>query len=99
MALADGEVVGCIAYHKLSKTRCEMKHLYVKPEYRHTGMGESVAIEIILKAMQAGYEAMAFDTIEPLQRAIRLYKRLGFKEIETYYHNPMQDTIDMCLYL
>ena len=42
---------------------------------------------------------MVLDTIKPLKRAINLYKKFGFKEIDPYYHNPMPDVIYMKLTL
>ena len=34
MAVEDEKVVGMVAYHRHSKSRCEMKRLYVKLKYR-----------------------------------------------------------------
>lgn len=90
----DGEkVLGMVAYHRLSAETCEMKRLYVRPEARVIGLGRRLADEIISRAAAAGYSEMVLDTIEPLRAAISLYKSLGFKECEAYYHNPMSDVI------
>ena len=90
----DGEkVLGMVAYHRLSAETCEMKRLYVRPEARGIGLGRRLADEIISRAASAGYSEMVLDTIEPLRAAISLYKSLGFKECEAYYHNPMSDVI------
>ena len=50
---------------------------------------------LLLLAKDDGYSCMVLDTIEPLQSAIRLYKRFGFQETEPYYDNPMEDVIYM----
>ena len=34
MAVEKKKVIGMVAYHRHSKSRCEMKRLYVKPKYR-----------------------------------------------------------------
>lgn len=91
----SGRAVGCVAYHRLSNTRCEMKRLYVQPSCRGEHAGRRLAEHIIALAAEDGYQDMVLDTIEPLKHAIALYERLGFKRIDAYYHNPMDDVIYM----
>lgn len=93
VAVEGEDVLGMIAYHKHSDTRCEMKRLYVKPSCRGMKLGEKLIDELIAHARQAGYKEMVLDTIVPLQSAIHLYKKLGFTECEPYYHNPMPDVL------
>lgn len=93
VAVEGEDVLGMIAYHKHSDTRCEMKRLYVKPSCRGMKLGEKLIEELIAHARQAGYKEMVLDTIVPLQSAIHLYKKLGFTECEPYYHNPMPDVL------
>ena len=89
----NGEIVGCVAYHKHNNQRCEMKRLYVKPEYRKNNAGRLLVDKIIELARQDGYAEMVLDTIKPLQGAIGLYKKMGFTETEPYYNNPMDDVL------
>lgn len=93
VAVEGEDVLGMIAYHKHSDTRCEMKRLYVKTSCRGMKLGEKLIEELIAHARQAGYKEMVLDTIVPLQSAIHLYKKLGFTECEPYYHNPMPDVL------
>ena len=93
VAIENDEVVGMIAYHKHSATRCEMKRLYVKPKYRGMKLGEQLIQKLIELAMQSGYTEMVLDTLLPLQSAIYLYQKLGFQQYEPYYNNPMNDVI------
>ena len=93
VAVEGEDVLGMIAYHRHSDTRCEMKRLYVKPSCRGMKLGEKLIEELIAHARQAGYKEMVLDTIVPLQSAIHLYKKLGFTECEPYYHNPMPDVL------
>ena len=93
VAVEGEDVLGTIAYHKHSDTRCEMKRLYVKPSCRGMKLGEKLIEELIAHARQAGYKEMVLDTIVPLQSAIHLYKKLGFTECEPYYHNLMPDVL------
>ena len=91
----NGNVGGMIAYHRHSKDRCEMKRLYVKPDFRGAKLGEQLIKNILQHAKQAGYKEMVLDTIVPLKSAIHLYRKFGFTECEPYYNNPMNDVIYM----
>ena len=44
-------------------------------------------------ARKDGYTRMVLDTVAPLKAAISLYRKLGFEQIESYYHNPFGDVI------
>lgn len=89
------DVIGCVAFHKINDLRCEMKRLYVLPQYRSQKVGQLLVQDIIKYARFAGYEEMVLDTIVPLKSAIGLYKKFGFQEIKAYYNNPMDDVIYM----
>lgn len=92
-AVENNKVVGMVAYHRHSDVRCEMKRLYVKPEYRGMKLGEKLVEEIIEHARKAGYKEMVLDTVIPLKTAIRLYQKAGFQECGPYYDNPMDDVL------
>ena len=47
MAVEDEKVVGMVAYHRHSKSRCEMKRLYVKLKYRENKLGKKLVLEIL----------------------------------------------------
>ncbi len=93
------QVIGCVAFHSFDKNKCEMKRLFVLPQYRSKKVGERLVQSIIESAQKVGYEEMILDTIQPLKSAIGLYKKFGFKEIQPYYNNPMKDVVYMGLKL
>ena len=95
VVVEEDKVIGMVAYHRHSDTRCEMKRLYVKPEVRKQHIGEMLVREILFHAIRAGYTEMVLDTIKPLTAAINLYQKFGFKECDAYYNNPMEDVIYM----
>lgn len=91
----DEQVIGMVAYHKHTDERCEMKRLYVSPQYRGMKLGDQLVADILRHAKDAGFSEMVLDTVAPLQAAIHLYKKMGFEECEAYYDNPMDDVIYM----
>lgn len=95
VALENDEVLGMVAYHRLTSKRCEMKRLYLTPNARGRHLGERLVETIIEHAKSSGYEEMVLDTIKPLKAAVSLYRKYGFEECEAYYDNPMEDVIYM----
>ena len=93
--LDDGKIIGCVAYHKHTAERCEMKRLFVREGYRNFHAGKKLVEEILKFAKADGFKEMVLDTITPLKSAIGLYKKFGFVETEPYYNNPMSDVIYM----
>lgn len=90
LARANGKAVGCVAIRNQSGATCEMKRLYMKPEYRGVGLGRRLAENAIRKARQLGYARMVLDTLPSMTEAQSLYESLGFQEVEGYYQNPVQ---------
>jgi ribosomal protein S18 acetylase RimI-like enzyme len=96
----DGKAAGCIALKPLEQGVCEMKRLFVRPEFRGRGLGPGLAGRIIEEARIIGYSVMRLDTIKgQMDNAIALYTRLGFTETSPYYNNPIPDAYYMELKL
>ena len=102
LLLADyeGQLAGCVALHQLEPGVCEMKRLYLRPQFRGKGLGRALADHIIAEARQVGYQRMRLDTVEPIMKdAVTMYRRLGFREIAPYCTNPIAGALYMELTL
>lgn len=92
IATRDARLAGSIALRKLDAECCEMKRLYVRPDYRGLGVGRDLSAAIIEAAKDLGYRRMRLDTLPGMQGAQNLYQTLGFREIAPYYENPIPGT-------
>ncbi|CAN5792087.1 N-acetyltransferase [soil metagenome] len=90
LAFDGDQISGCVALRGLGDEVCEIKRLYVRPDFRGKGLGRELTRAVVDAARKIGYERMRLDTLpSKMDRAIAMYRSLGFREIEAYYHNPV----------
>lgn len=96
IASVDGKIAGCIALRKFEENICEMKRLYLRDNFRGSGLGNKLIEKLIEEANLIGYKKMRLDTLPgKMNKAVRLYESHGFRQIPAYYHNPYSETLYM----
>jgi putative acetyltransferase len=88
LAESDGHLAGCVALRPLGTPICEMKRMYVRPEYRSKGIGRALGERIIGEATSRGYRVMRLDTANTMRVAQGLYSSLGFRPTQQPYDLP-----------
>jgi putative acetyltransferase len=87
---ASVRLTGCGALRSLSAEICEMKRLFVRPEFRGHGIGRALTLALISAAREIGYRTLRLDTLPEMREAHKLYEVLGFREIAPYCANPIE---------
>lgn len=90
----DGKLsAGCVAMRRIDPEICEMKRLYVRPEFQGKGIGKLLVTAVIDVARKQKYRRMRLDTVPSMKSAITLYQSLGFVEIDSYRENPIEGAL------
>jgi putative acetyltransferase len=95
LAKRAGTPVGAVGLRAHNKTTCEMKRLFIKQEAQGLGLGRSISLHLMQEAKALGFQEMVLDSLKRLKPAVKLYRSLGFTEIEPYNFNPEDDVIYM----
>ena len=83
-------IAACVCLRPLTDRMCEMKRLYVQPEYQGQGIGKQLALAAIQQTKTMGFSCMRLDTLPTMSAAIALYQTLGFMRREPYYDIPIE---------
>ena len=90
LALSQNLPIGCVGVRYFEDDICEMKRLFVKPNFRGKRVGRLLAEAAVKAGKNLGYERMRLDTLPTMEKANHLYRSLGFIEIEPYRYNPIE---------
>jgi predicted N-acetyltransferase YhbS len=99
LAERGSEILGCIAFRKVSADICEMKRLYVRPHARGGRLGHELVDRLIAEARIAGYREMRLDVMEKFVSARTLYQAFGFVAAEPISFNPVPGASFLGLHL
>jgi GNAT superfamily N-acetyltransferase len=81
----EARIAGCVALRDLGDGVCEMKRMFVYPEFHGRGVGQLLGRAIVGEAKAIGYRKMMLDTGPAQREAQALYHKLGFVDVEPYY--------------
>jgi ribosomal protein S18 acetylase RimI-like enzyme len=84
----DGAPVGCGGVRMIAPGRGEIKHLWMRPAARGSGLGRALLVELESRAAQLGATEIVLDTNERLEAAQSLYRSSGYVNVEPYNDNP-----------
>lgn len=91
----SGAAIGCGGIRRLHGTphsRYEVKHLWLDPTARGTGLGRQLLTELERRAAAFGATEVVLDTNDSLAAAGGLYRSSGYESIEPYNDNPNATT-------
>ncbi|MBC2697484.1 MAG: GNAT family N-acetyltransferase [ANME-2 cluster archaeon] len=82
-----GVVVGTGAVRRINSKKCEIKRIYVKPEFRGRGFGKKLFL-MALEFARTHYHVVTLKTDRTFVEAINMYQKHGFSVV-----NENDDTL------
>ena len=93
MARVDGLPAGVVGLRPLEDSICEMKRLWVPPQFSGLGLGRALCRRFIEEGRRLGYDKVRLDTVARAAAANHLYRTMGYREIKAYRFNPEPDAL------
>ncbi|TDE18733.1 GNAT family N-acetyltransferase [Dyadobacter psychrotolerans] len=90
----DALYVGAVGLRQIENAEtCEVKRMYIRPEYQGKGVGKMLMQSAINEAKAINYKTVKLDTLAKMTPAVGLYKSFGFLETKPYNYNPYSDVL------
>ena len=84
LATEGSQAAGIACLKRIREDMGEIKRMYVRPEYRGSGIGRALLEALLAEAQQIGYPSVRLDSTRFMTAAHSLYRSAGFQEIEPY---------------
>lgn len=81
VAVREGRVVGHAAYSPCSSLEPQFV-VFVDPDVHDRGIGSELCRHVIASAADAGREALVLDVDVANERAVHVYRRMGFETVD-----------------
>ena len=89
--LVGNELLGTVALKKLDDDTAELKALYLDRAFRGKGLGRRLLKKVVVDARRLGYKSVVLDSMSQYENALRLYRKIGFKDTDRYNDNSFAD--------
>lgn len=72
------EIIGSVGIYKIDTDTCELRKMYLLPQYQGQGIGKSLLENALKKAKELNYKIITLQTNSLLIKALPLYTSYGF---------------------
>jgi DNA-binding MarR family transcriptional regulator/GNAT superfamily N-acetyltransferase len=83
IAEKNGRFAGCVGVVRVDDQTAQLRWLLLEPEVRRLGLGKQLVQHVIDFCQEKGYKQVRLSTVSKLQAARGLYRKLGFRPVET----------------
>ena len=88
LASVDGAPAGCVALRADGPGVCEVKRMFVRPQFRGRHLGEALVAALIAKSRELGYRKIVLDTFHTMKPAHHVYRMAGFVDVPPTFDLP-----------
>jgi putative acetyltransferase len=90
----DGHVAGSYGLFPTTHQSCELRKMYLLPEFKGRGLGTMMMEDALRVARKMGFAEMTLETNSCLKEALGLYRKYGFTE---YTPSHLSDRCDLAM--
>ncbi len=87
VAYIDGRPAGCGAWKKTDERTCEIKRIFIAPEFRRQGVATAIIAALEQDARANGFTHAILETARTTADSAALYTKTGYHVID-YYGSP-----------